>query len=129
MKILIVDDAGVMRKVITRELIDMGIQQLEIVEACDGQQGYDMAVSMELDLILMDWNMPEMLGIDAVAEIRAAGIKTPIIMVTTEAERSNIIRAIQAGANNYLTKPFSKQDFQAKIQQTIVTIACTASTK
>ena len=119
MKVLIVDDAGVMRKVITRELMDMGIQQLEILEACDGKQGYSMAVTTELDLILMDWNMPEMLGIDAVSEIRAAGIKTPIIMVTTEAERSNIIRALQAGANNYLTKPFSKQDFQAKIQQTI----------
>lgn len=117
MKILIVDDAGVMRKVITRELIEMGVQPTDIIEACDGKEGYEKATNNVLDLILMDWNMPNMLGIEAVTAIRSAGIQTPIMMITTEAERTNIIKAIQAGANNYLTKPFSKEDFQFKIGQ------------
>jgi two-component system, chemotaxis family, chemotaxis protein CheY len=117
MNILIVDDAGVMRKVIIKELINMGIQVENIFEACDGKEGFEKAKSLSLDLILMDWNMPNMLGIDAVIAIREAGIQTPIMMITTESERTNIIKAIQAGANNYLTKPFNKQDFQTKIQQ------------
>jgi len=117
MNILVVDDAGVMRKVIIKELIDMGIPAQNIFEACDGMEGFEKAKSLALGLILMDWNMPNMLGIDAVIAIREAGIQTPIMMITTEAERNNIIKAIQAGANNYLTKPFNKQDFQAKVQQ------------
>lgn len=119
MNILVVDDAGVMRKVIIKELIDMGISAQNIFEACDGKEGFEKAKSLSLNLILMDWNMPNMLGIDAVIAIREAGIQTPIMMITTEAERNNIIKAIQAGANNYLTKPFTKQDFQAKVQQII----------
>lgn len=119
MKVLVVDDAGVMRKVITRELLDLGIEPMEVHEACDGQEGFKQAVVTKFDLILLDWNMPNMLGIDALAEIRAAGIKTPVIMITTEAEKANIIRAIQTGANNYLTKPFNKQDFQSKIKQVL----------
>jgi two-component system, chemotaxis family, chemotaxis protein CheY len=119
MKVLIVDDAGVMRKVITRELVDMGFAAENISEAANGKEGLDKAVATTFDLILMDWNMPEMLGIDSVVAIRAAGVKTPIVMVTTESERGNIVRAIQAGASNYLTKPFNKQDFQSKIQQTV----------
>lgn len=117
MNILIVDDAGVMRKVIIKELVDMGIDPKNIFEACDGREGFEKAKCLPLDLILMDWNMPNMLGIEALIAIREAGIQTPIMMITTEAERSNIIKAIQAGANNYLTKPFNKQDFQAKIKQ------------
>jgi two-component system, chemotaxis family, chemotaxis protein CheY len=123
MKILIVDDAGVMRKVITRELIDMGIAQADVDEAANGKEAVDKATAAAAvkpyDLILMDWNMPEMLGIDAVVAIRAAKIASPIMMVTTEAERANIVKAIQCGANNYLTKPFNKEDFKAKVVQTI----------
>src|SRR4051812_48231579 len=101
MKILIVDDAGVMRKVITRELLDMGIAAADIDEAANGKEALDKSIvaasSKPYDLILMDWNMPEMLGIDAVVAIRAAKIASPIMMVTTEAERANIVKAIQCG--------------------------------
>jgi two-component system, chemotaxis family, chemotaxis protein CheY len=124
MKILVVDDAGVMRKVIIRELISMGFNAADIDEAADGLQGVQKATEMSeqgtpYGLILMDWNMPELLGIDALVQIRAARIASPIVMVTTESERTNIIRAIQSGANNYLTKPFNKEDFQRKVQETV----------
>jgi two-component system chemotaxis response regulator CheY len=76
-----------------------------------------MALSQPFNIILMDWNMPNMLGIDAVKAIRQAGVKTPILMVTTEGERQNVITAIQAGANSYLVKPFTGDDLRERIEQ------------
>jgi len=119
MKVLVTDDAGVMRKVIIRELVDLGISAESIKEANDGKEAVDAVNAQSFDLVLMDWNMPNMLGIDAVKEMRKAGHKVPILMVTTEGERANIIAAIQAGANNYLVKPFTKEDFKAKVMQLI----------
>jgi len=104
-------------------LLDMGFAAADIDEAANGKEALDKAVAAAslkpYDLILMDWNMPEMLGIDAVIAIRGAKIASPIMMVTTEAERANIVKAIQCGANNYLTKPFNKEDFKAKVVQTV----------
>jgi two-component system, chemotaxis family, chemotaxis protein CheY len=65
----------------------------------------------------MDWNMPEMAGIDAVKAIRGKGSKTPIVMVTTEAEKRRVIEAIQAGINDYLVKPFTPDQLSAKVQK------------
>jgi len=67
----------------------------------------------------MDWNMPNMLGIDAVKAIRAAGKTMPIIMVTTEAEKSRVIDALKAGASNYVIKPFEPATIVAKIQEVL----------
>lgn len=119
MKVLIVDDSAVMRRVLRRELEKLNIADGDMMEAEDGQEGVKMAAENQYDIILMDWNMPNMLGIDAVRAIRASGNKVPIMMVTTEAERTNVVTAIQAGANNYLIKPFSFEDFQTKFQQVI----------
>lgn len=119
MKFLVVDDAAVMRKVIIRELLEMNAKEEDIVQAEDGEQALKAVKEQAFDLIFMDWNMPNMLGIDAVAAIRAAGVKTPILMVTTEGEKSNVVRAIQAGASNYLVKPFSKEGFIEKVAQLI----------
>jgi two-component system chemotaxis response regulator CheY len=117
MKVLIVDDSAVMRKVIIRELLKMSIAQTDIAEAPDGLVGLELASQQPFDLILMDWNMPGMLGIDVVRQLRAGGITTPIMMVTTEGEKTNVVTAIQAGANNYLVKPFTPEDFAAKVAQ------------
>jgi two-component system chemotaxis response regulator CheY len=114
MKVLIVDDSAVMRKIIMRELTALSVTEGDISQAEDGEQAVKAVCEDKYDLILMDWNMPNMLGIDAVKAIRAKGINTPIIMVTTESEKANVIAAIQAGANNYLAKPFTKEDFAAK---------------
>ncbi|MBY0451012.1 MAG: response regulator [Cyanobacteria bacterium] len=119
MTFLIADDAGVMRKVISRYLMEMGAIETQIFQAENGREAVTMASKEAYSLIFMDWNMPVLLGIDAVSEIRAGGIKTPILMVTTEGEKANVIRAIQAGASNYLTKPFTKEDFEAKVTQLV----------
>jgi two-component system, chemotaxis family, chemotaxis protein CheY len=115
MKVLVVDDSGIMRKVIIRELVSMNISQNDISEVDDGEKAVQAAMSTPFSLILMDWNMPNMLGIDAVKAIRAGGVNTPILMVTTESERSNVVKAIQAGANNYLVKPFTGEALKEKI--------------
>ncbi len=115
MNVLVVDDSAVMRKVIIRELKQCGIE--DVTEATDGIEGLEAASKENFELILMDWNMPGLLGIDVVRKLREAQITTPIMMVTTEGERSNVVIAIQAGANNYLVKPFSSEDFSQKIEQ------------
>ncbi len=128
MKVLIVDDSAVMRKVIIRELLQLGFSEADLFQVEDGQEALDAVAKDTYDLILMDWNMPNMLGIDALKALRAAENMTPVIMVTTEAEKANIIMAIQAGANNYLAKPFNKIDFREKITQTIGELPTPAAT-
>lgn len=115
-RVLIVDDSAVMRKVIISILKQMGINDTDIMEACDGKEAVEVSGSNPFDLILMDWNMPNMLGIDAVKAIRAQGNTTPILMVTTEGEKMNVVHAIQSGANNYMVKPFNADDFREKVE-------------
>lgn len=123
MKVLIVDDSTVMRKVIIRELLKVNVKPEDIKEAADGLEGLQAASEETFDVILMDWNMPGMLGIDVVRKLREAGIKSPIMMVTTEGEKTNVITAIQAGANNYLVKPFTPEDFAQKFNQMLAATA------
>lgn len=117
MKALVVDDSGVMRKVVSGALKMAGITDVD--QAGDGQEAVNKVKSGEYDLILMDWYMPNMLGIDAVKEIRGSGCETPIIMVTTEAEKSRVIEALKAGANNYIIKPFEPAAIVQKIMDTM----------
>jgi len=116
-KVLVVDDSTIMRKVIIGILEQVGINSLNILQAADGEEGVQTALNSPVHLILMDWNMPKMLGIDALKAIRAAGNKTPILMVTTEGEKQNVVTAIQAGATNYLIKPFNAEDLREKVEQ------------
>jgi len=120
MKALVVDDSAVMRKILIGALGQAGIT--EVGEAADGQQAVAAAAAGGIDLILMDWNMPNMLGIDAVKTIRAAGQSMPIIMVTTEAEKLRVIEALKAGANNYIVKPFKPETVAAKVQETMAKV-------
>jgi two-component system chemotaxis response regulator CheY len=120
LKVLVVDDSAIMRKVIIGILNGLNVKADNIDQAEDGTQAVEMAGAKEFNIILMDWNMPNMLGIDAVKAIRASGNKTPILMVTTEGERTNVVTAIQAGANNYLVKPFNAEDLREKFEQLIV---------
>lgn len=115
MKVLVADDSGIMRKIIIRSLNAVGVN--EIVEAADGQEAIDAYKNEPVDLILTDWNMPNKSGLDVVTEIRAMGSSVPIIMVTTEAQKSQVIAAIQAGVNDYLTKPFEADDLRAKLDK------------
>jgi len=115
MKVLVADDSGIMRKIIIRSLNAVGVT--EIVEAANGQEAIDAYKATPVDLILTDWNMPEKSGLDVVTEIRALGSQVPIIMVTTEAQKGQVIAAIQAGVNDYLTKPFEADDLRAKLDK------------
>ncbi|HOZ46093.1 MAG TPA: response regulator [Candidatus Hydrogenedentes bacterium] len=117
MKALVVDDSVVMRKVLIGALSRAGISDAD--QAADGKEAVAAVEGTQYDVILMDWNMPNMLGIDAVKAIRANGKTVPIIMCTTEAEKSRVIEALKAGANNYIIKPFEPSVIIAKIEQVL----------
>jgi two-component system chemotaxis response regulator CheY len=117
MKALVVDDSAVMRRVLIGALGRANIN--EVAQAADGAEAVAAVDNDDYALILMDWNMPNMLGIDAVKEIRAKGKTMPIIMVTTEAEKTRVIEALKAGANNYVIKPFEPATIVTKIQEVL----------
>jgi len=117
MKALVVDDSAVMRKVLIGALSRANITDID--QAADGVEAVSAVEKTDYDLVLMDWNMPNMLGIDAVRGIRARGKKMPIIMVTTEAEKSRVIDALKAGASNYVIKPFEPTTIVSKIQEVL----------
>jgi two-component system chemotaxis response regulator CheY len=106
-----------MRKVLIGALSRANITQVD--QASDGAEAVAATQQSDYDLVLMDWNMPNMLGIDAVRAIRALGKTMPIIMVTTESEKSRVIDVLKAGASNYIIKPFDPSAIVAKIEDTL----------
>ncbi len=116
MKTLIIDDAKAMR-IILKQIVESIGGQVE--EAGNGKEGLEKLKSLgQVDLVLVDWNMPEMNGLDFVRHVRsqAAHRKLPIMMVTTETEASQMGKALAAGANEYVTKPFTKDTIQSKLK-------------
>ena len=108
MRVLIVDDSSVMRKIVTRGLRQAGFAIDEILEAGDGVQGLSVAANNQVDLILSDWNMPNMDGLTFVKELRKTS-QTPIVMVTTEGGESKVAEAVASGANGHIKKPFTPE--------------------
>lgn len=117
MKIMLVDDSKTMRNVQKSVLTQLGYTQFE--EACDGLDAITKVNAVMPDLILLDWNMPNMDGLTFVQKYRAAGGKSLIIMVTTEAEKTRVITAIKAGVNNYVIKPFTPDILGERINETL----------
>ncbi len=117
MKALVVDDSAVMRKVLIEALSQTGITN--VGQAADGKEAVAAVLKEDFDIVLMDWNMPNMSGIEAVREIRSNGRQVPIIMVSTEAEKSRVVEALKSGANNYIIKPFKPEAIAERIQTTI----------
>jgi len=117
MKALVVDDSMTIRRIVIKALALAGIA--DATEAGDGVEAVNAVNQSDFDLILLDWNMPKMSGIDTLRAIRQAGKKTPVIMVTTEAEKSRVIEAIKSGANDYLIKPFSPDQLAAKVKHVL----------
>jgi two-component system, chemotaxis family, chemotaxis protein CheY len=107
MRVLIVDDSAVMRRIHKNVLMEHGLEEADLVETEDGQQALTAASLQQVDLFLVDWNMPKLDGFQFVRKIRALPhyAKTPIIMITSEAARYNVVEAIQAGVTNYVVKP------------------------
>ncbi|HAC89623.1 MAG TPA: two-component system response regulator [Planctomycetaceae bacterium] len=118
MKVLVVDDSGVMRKIIVRSLNAVGVT--DVVEAGDGQEAFEKFQAESFELVLTDWNMPVRNGLELVKDIRGSGSKVPIMMVTTEAQKSQVITAIQAGVTDYLTKPFENETLRKKLDKYVV---------
>lgn len=117
MKALVVDDSMTIRRIVIKALAMVGIA--EATEAADGTEAVKAAQTEQFDVILLDWNMPKMTGIDALRTLRQAGNKTPVVMVTTEAEKSRVLEAIKTGANDYLIKPFSPEQLAAKVKNAL----------
>jgi len=117
MKALVVDDSMTIRRIVIKALALVGID--ETAEAADGVEALAALAGGSFDLILMDWNMPKKSGIETLKELRKQGNKTPVVMVTTEAEKSRVIEAIKSGANDYLIKPFSPDQLAAKVKNVV----------
>ena len=117
MKILIVDDFSTMRRIIKNLLRDLGFTDTS--EADDGLTALPMLQSGAFDFLVTDWNMPGMSGIDLLRQVRQdERLKSlPVLMVTAEAKREQIIEAAQAGVNGYVVKPFTAQALKEKIEK------------
>jgi len=118
MKLLTIDDSRMIRRVICDVAATIGFETIEAESGGRGLQAMK-AETEAIELVLLDWNMPGMNGLEVLKEIKADQDlqHIPVMMVTTEGERKNIVAAIQAGAVNYLTKPFTQEDLAAKIYE------------
>ena len=114
-KILVVDDFATMRKVIRNLLKQVGYEN--IVEAEDGVIALKILKSQKIDLVISDWNMPNMTGLELLKAVRSdEDLKsTPFLMVTAEALQDNVIAAVKAGVSNYIVKPFTAEVLNDKI--------------
>lgn len=121
MKVLVVDDSLLMRHALVSILSEAGVTS--IVQATDGEEAVRKVAEEAPDLVLMDWIMPNMTGVDAVKHIRASGSTVPIIMCTTKSEKDRIIEAIRAGANNFVVKPFDPIIIMKKVDETMAKAA------
>ena len=125
MKILVVDDFSTMRRIVRNLLVELGFSNPLIQEADDGNSALAMLNSQPFDLVVTDWNMPNMTGIELLRAIRAeASLKgLPVLMVTAENNRDQIIAAAQAGVNGYIVKPFNAVTLKEKLTKIFERIA------
>jgi two-component system chemotaxis response regulator CheY len=116
MRFLIVDDSSTMRRIIINTLTKLGYKEFH--EAGNGREGLEKLAAAPVDMIITDWNMPEMSGIDFIRAVRAnsATKLLPVLMVTTNAAEDDIVAALKAGVNNYVVKPFTPDTIREKIQ-------------
>ena len=116
MKLLVVDDSSTMRRIIKNTLARLGYK--DILEGADGVEGWEALNSNpDIEMLITDWNMPEMNGLELVKKVRADErfVDMPIIMVTTEGGKAEVITALKAGVNNYIVKPFTPQVLKEKL--------------
>lgn len=117
MKILIVDDFSTMRRIIKNLLRDLGFNNTQ--EADDGQTAWPMLQTGNFDFLVTDWNMPLMTGIELLEKVRASEelASLPVLLVTAEAKKEQIVQAAQAGVNGYVVKPFTAITLKEKIDK------------
>lgn len=117
MKVMVVDDFATMRRIVRNILKQIGFS--DITEADDGKSAYNQLKREKVDLLLCDWNMPEMSGLELLNKVRADDdLKDiPFVMVTAEAQKQNIIEAVKAGVNSYIVKPFTADTVIEKLKK------------
>jgi len=115
-KVLVVDDSSVMRQIIKKNLKELGFA--DILDAEDGAAGLKKLGESPFDLVVSDWNMPKMTGIEFLKAVRAdSGLKgTAFIMVTSEVDKAKIVEAVEAGVSQYIVKPFNANQLEEKIK-------------
>ena len=120
MKVMLAEDSTPLRGIIRQMLAGLGFD--EIVEAGDGQEAWEQLEQESFDLLLTDWNMPRMSGLELLQKVRASDQlkKLPVVMLTTRNNKEDIISALKAGVNNYVTKPCKSADLQEKIEKAIL---------
>lgn len=124
MKLLVVDDSSTMRRIIKNTLSRLGYE--DVLEGEDGVQGWnELNANPDTGMLITDWNMPEMNGLELVKKVRADArfVDLPIIMVTTEGGKAEVITALKAGVNNYIVKPFTPQVLKEKLAAVLGTEA------
>ncbi len=120
MKLLVVDDSSTMRRIIKNTLARIGHK--DVLEAEDGKVAWQvLQENPDIDVLITDWNMPEMNGLELVKKVRAESKyeDMPIIMVTTEGGKKEVITALKAGVNNYIVKPFTPQVLKEKLEDVL----------
>lgn len=119
MSILIVDDYRTMLRIIRNLLNELGFKNID--EATDGETALETLQCKEYDLVISDWNMEPMTGLELLKKVRADSIlaNIPFIMVTAEAKTENVVAAKQAGVNNYIVKPFNSATLRSKLTAVI----------
>jgi two-component system chemotaxis response regulator CheY len=119
MRFLIVDDSSTMRRIIINTLNKLGHK--ECLEAANGREAVDRLAAKPVDMIITDWNMPEMSGVEFIRAVRSneATRTVPVLMVTTNAAEEDIVEALRAGANSYVVKPFTPDTIREKIEAAI----------
>lgn len=117
MKVLVVDDFSTMRRIVKNLLIELGFTNID--EADDGATALPILQQGGIEFLVTDWNMPKMAGIDLLKAVRAdpALAHMPVLMVTAEAQRDQIMEAAQAGVNGYVVKPFTADTLKGKIDK------------
>ena len=117
MKVLVVDDFATMRRIVRNILKQLGFTN--IVEADDGATALEIMKSDKIDLVLCDWNMPKVSGLDLLKQMKADNdLKNiPFLMITAEAQRQNIIEAVKTGVSNYIVKPFTADTIAEKLKK------------
>ena len=116
-KILVVDDFATMRRIVKNVLKQIGFTN--ITEADDGTTALEQLRSGSFDLIISDWNMPKMTGLDLLKTVRGMDEykNIPFLMVTAEAQKQNVVEAVQAGVSNYVVKPFTADQLTEKLEK------------
>jgi two-component system chemotaxis response regulator CheY len=119
MRVLVVDDFPTMRRIVKTLLRQLGYTN--VIEAEDGQAGLAKLQNEKIDLVLLDWNMPKMTGLELLKAIRAddALQHIPVVMITAEGRKEDVLEAVKAGVNNFVVKPFTAETLEEKLAKVL----------